>query len=90
MYIVVFNDGDSLLIPMGWDSDCDGALCCISAGPVVVFSDRAQARHAIDVSAKFAALCKAQGKPANDDFLGKFRKFVKIVPCVPEKSKETP
>lgn len=83
MFIVVYNDDDCLCLPMGWDKDCDGALSTIvGGGPVVLFSDRAAARKAIDVSAKYAALCKAQGKPASEHFLGECRKHVRIVPCV--------
>jgi hypothetical protein len=82
MFIVVYNDDDCLCLPMQWDSDCKGALCVCGTGDIVVFSDRKAARRAIDISSKFAALCKAQGKPANEDFLGDCRKHVRIMPCV--------
>ena len=84
MYIIEYNDGDSLCIPMTWDDECAGAVCSgASSSPVAIFPDRAAARRAIDISAKFAALCKAQGKPANDDFFPPCRKNVRIRACKP-------
>jgi hypothetical protein len=85
MFIVVYNDDCGLCIPMQWDSDCAGAICICGSGKVVVFSERKAAQKAIDVSAKFAALCKAQGKPANEDFIGNCRKFVRVMACIPNR-----
>lgn len=83
MFIVIYDDRDCLCIPMVWDDDCEGALCGgVAEGErVALFSSRAAARKAIDVSAKWAALNKAKGVPHNGDFLGKDRKNVRIVPC---------
>jgi len=82
MYMVIFDDENGLTLPMTTDADCRGALCAWSPGDAVaLFQDRRAARTAIDISAKFAALCKAQGTPANDDFLPPCRKFLRIVPC---------
>jgi hypothetical protein len=70
LYMVEYND-DDLHIPMTWDPDCAGALCCVGADnePVATFATRADARSAIRVSTCFATLCRAQGKPYNVDFL---------------------
>lgn len=82
MYMVVFDDEQGLILPMTMDADCRGALCAWGRGDTVaLFRDRKEARTAINISAKFAALCKAQGTPANDDFLPPCRKFLRIVPC---------
>jgi hypothetical protein len=79
-YIVLF-DNDELAVPMGWDADYAGALCCTGArGSVAVFADRQEARKAIRVSTAYAKLCKAAGKPANDDFLLNVAKQIHIVP----------
>ena len=89
MYIIEYADGDCVHLPMGWDDDCDGAVCVASdAADIAMFSDRAAARRAIDISAKFAALCKAQGKPANDDFLPASRKHLRIRRCMPNRGAE--
>lgn len=83
MFIVVYDDGQGLCVPFGWDEDCDGALCAIgSKDNVASFETRAEARSAINVSAKYAALCKAQDKPVNDDFIGEARRNIRIVRCV--------
>lgn len=74
----MFND-ESAAWPMGWDSDCKGALCAIH--PPVLFKSRIDARKAIRISTRFAQLQSAQGKPANTDFTDSL-KFVKIVPCI--------
>jgi len=84
MFIVIYDDDDCLCIPQSWDADCAGAICSGSRDKeVAVFESRDAARKAIGISAKFAALCKSQGKPANEDFLGKFRKNLRIVQLVP-------
>lgn len=85
MFIVVFDNGDCLCIPMVEDKDCQGALSCGSMDgkdKVALFLDRKQARKAIEISTKFALLCKSQGKPVNVDFIGYAKKCVKIIPCV--------
>jgi hypothetical protein len=66
---------------MGWDPDCEGALCCSQVAvneEAVVFPDRKSARQAIQVSLRYAQLCMAQGKPVNTDFLDD-RQYVKVV-----------
>ncbi len=87
-YIVVFNDEQGALWPMGWDEDCKGALCGtdMTRRPPVLFNDRASARRAIRVSAAFAKLCAAQGLPVNEDFRDAI-KCVKIVKCIGEGEK---
>ena len=70
---------------MGWDDDCAGAICGVNK-TVAMFDSRKAARTAINISTKFALLCKAQGKPVNLDFLGECRKNLRVVPCVPNSS----
>jgi nanoRNase/pAp phosphatase (c-di-AMP/oligoRNAs hydrolase) len=79
-YIVVFDDQNGLLIPMQFDPDCIGALTGFRRGDVALFDSRADARKAIRISAALAKLFRAQGKPANDDFLEDI-KHVRIVGC---------
>lgn len=82
MFIVVWDDDQGICLPMGFDSECEGALEGIAKKDcIAIFPDRKAAQKAIDISAKHAALRKAQGKPANDDFLGAARKNLRIVPC---------
>lgn len=81
-FIVLWDDNMGVCCPMGWDSDCAGAICCIDKS-VAIFPSRKAARKAINISAKYALLCQAQGKPANLDFLGQCRKNLRIVECVP-------
>mgnify|MGYP000614904636 CR=1 FL=1 len=70
LFIVVFYDGNCLHIPMTWDADCDGALCCSSIEEAAaVFHNRADAKKAIRVSTAFAKLSKEQGKTVNEDFI---------------------
>ena len=84
LFIIVWDDEQGLVVPMGFNRDCAGAVCAIgNKDKVALFTDRQAARRAIDISAKFAALCKAQGKPANDDFLGECRKNLRVVECEP-------
>ena len=85
LFLVVWDDQQGLCVPMVWDADCEGAICggVGAKDRVALFTSRAAARKAIDISAKWAALNKAQGKPANDDFLGECRKNLRVVPCQP-------
>ena len=83
-YIVVFDDQNGLLIPMQFDPDCIGALTGFRRGDVALFDSRADARKAIRISAALAKLFRAQGKPANDDFLEDI-KHVRIVGCAKAK-----
>lgn len=76
-YIVVFDDGDSLCVPFGFDASCEGALSA-TRGDVALFASRADANRAIRISTKYAELCDVQGVPANTDFIGDSRKCVKI------------
>ncbi len=80
-FIVIFDDDQGIAFPMGPDSDCDGALCCMEKS-VAFFSNRKNARKAIIISERFAALNAAQGKIVNRDFAGDAKKCVRIVPCV--------
>lgn len=84
MFIVVYDDRNGLCVPQVWDTDCEGAICTgRSAGTdtVALFDSRKAARAAIDISAKFAELCKSQGKPHNEDYLKPYRKNLHIQPC---------
>lgn len=81
-FIVLWDDEMGVCCPMGWDEDCDGALCCITES-VALFDSRKAARKAIDISAKFAQLRRSQGKPVNLDFIGDARKKLRVVPCRP-------
>jgi hypothetical protein len=85
LFIVVWDDEQGLCVPMVWDSECEGAICggIGAKDRVALFTDRKAARKAIDISAKWAALNKAQGKVANDDFLGDCRKCLRVVECKP-------
>lgn len=85
MFLVVYDDGNCLCLPLVWDKDCEGA---ISVGfleddteTIALFDTRKAARTAIDISVKFASLCKSQGKPANEDFLAEGRKNIRILEC---------
>lgn len=80
-YIVVYDDEGGLCIPMGQSSDCEGAIAA-SSTCVALFGDKRQARRAIRISTQYARLCREQGKPANDDFLGDGLKRVKVIPAV--------
>lgn len=82
LFIVVWDDQQGVCAPLGWDEDCEGAICC-DGDSVAIFASRKAARKAIDISAKFAALCKAQGRPANDDFIGEGKRNLRVIPCQP-------
>lgn len=86
-FIVIFDDGMGASWPMGWDSDCIGALCAIH--PPVLFKTRIDARRAILISTRFAKLQSAQGKPFNTDFTDGI-KYVKVVPCVEASTQSQP
>ena len=81
MYMVFFDDKDCLNIPMGWDADCEGAICTGGTPEPVIFPNRKSAQKSIAISTAFAKLCAAQGKPANTDFTTS-RKNVVIRKCV--------
>ncbi len=81
-YVVLWDDEQGVCCPMGWDEDCEGSLCCINK-TIAIFDSRKAARKAINISAKYSHLCLAQGKPVNLDFVGKARKNLRIVECVP-------
>jgi len=81
-FIVLWDDKMGVNCPMGWDSDCAGAICCMTDS-VAIFHNRKSAWKAIDISTKYALLCRAQGKPVNMDFLGACRKNLRVVPCKP-------
>lgn len=82
MYIVVWSVEQGVCVPMGFDSGCEGAIEAIGKNDAIAyFPDKPTARKAIDISANNAALRKAQGKPANEDFLAAARKNLRIVEC---------
>lgn len=78
-FIIVYCDGDLLNVQFGWDEDCLGAVCAY-VDSVALFSTRKLARQAIRISARYAALCAAQGRAVNGDFIEGI-KHVKIIPC---------
>lgn len=78
-FIVVFDDGDAVHLPFGWDDGCAGAMCCYTDS-VALFDSRKAARAAIRISTAWARLQEAQGKPVNTDFTTDI-KCVKIVAC---------
>lgn len=80
-WIVCWDDEMGACWPMGRDEDCDGALCSMHDGKIVMFLSRSDARRAIKISTAYAKLCKAQGLVANEDFLEGITN-VKIVECV--------
>lgn len=78
LFMVIYDDENGITRPMQWDDECEGAIVCWwGSGKLATFTCRKDARSAINVSAKFAALRKAQGKPENTDFT-EFRKNVKV------------
>lgn len=80
-FFMVIFDPDEMSVPMAWNGDCEGALCCLGGNDntVALFTSRKAARAAIDVSAKWNALLKAQSKPYNDDF-STWRHKLSVVP----------
>lgn len=85
-YIVVYDDEANVCVPMGWDEDCDGAICTSSyqAG-VAVFPDRKAARRAIAISTAFVRLRFAQGLPDSEEFTAS-RKNIRIIKLVEGRS----
>lgn len=81
-YVVLWDDKQGVCCPMGWDDGCAGSLCCINK-TIAIFDSRKAARNAIDISTKYALLCRAQGGLVNLDFLGDFKKNLRVVECVP-------
>jgi|GEM_PF-1644225 len=80
-FLVVYDDQDCLHIPFTWDRDCEGAICSgSSADGFAVFPSKAEARKSIDISTRFNALLKSQGKIRNEDFENPSRKNIRIVP----------
>ena len=79
-WIVCWDDEQGACWPMGKDLDCEGALCALHTGKIAMFASRSDARKAIRVSTAYAKLRKAQGLPANDDFLEGVAN-VRIVEC---------
>ena len=81
-FVVVFEDA-GLFYPLGWDSDCEGALCQ-SLHQVAEFFSKSDARRAIDVTVKFSALRRAQGRVSHD-FHRVPRSCLRVLPLVPKK-----
>lgn len=75
---VAWDDGCGLSWPMGWNADCEGALCAAGSDPVVVFETPALAKAAIKISENWARLLQSQGKPHDADFF-EARHNLKIV-----------
>ena len=79
LFVVLYDDDNGISCPMTWGDDCEGAIRGIWAKEkIATFASRKAARKAIEISAKFAALEKAQGKPENTDFT-EFRRHLKVV-----------
>lgn len=68
MFIVVWDDEQSLVVPMTWDEECDGAIHSDGNGIVALFESRIEARKAIKISTLNARLRIAQGSAADTDF----------------------
>lgn len=79
-FVVLYDDHDLLRYPYCWDPDCLGSLYGLSEGTVALFETRKQAQQAIRISARYAALCQAQGKPVNEDFTTGLKNIC-VVPC---------
>lgn len=81
-FIIIYDDDQGLCAPMVHDRECEGAVCALTAptDKIALFCHRKDARTAIEVSAKYAALRRAQGKPENTDFL-EGRKNLRVVEC---------
>lgn len=78
LFVVLYDDGGGLQCPMMMDADCEGALTAWwHPNKIATFASRQEARSAINVSTKFAQLCKAQGKPENTDFT-EFKRHLRI------------
>ena len=92
LFIVCWDDQQGLCVPMVWDADCQGAICggIGEKDKVAIFTSRQSARKAIDISTKWNALLKAQGKPRNEDFEGECRKNLRVVECLPNGSVVAP
>lgn len=81
IFMVVWDDQQGVCSPMSRDADCQGAICATCHGDkIALFLSKDAARKAINISAKFAALQRAQGKPENTDFL-EGRKNLSIRQC---------
>lgn len=87
MFIVVYDDGASLCIPMGLDNECDGAICMATGTTsVALFASKQAARTAIKISKLFAELQTLRGRPANSDFIEGY-KHVRIMAATLSESK---
>lgn len=76
--IIVWDNGNHIF-PMGFDPECDGAVCCAGESEdIAMFPTIADARKAIKISIAFAKLRFEQAKTVNVDFLGDSLKHVKI------------
>jgi hypothetical protein len=85
LFCIIWDDQQGTAAPMGWDRECDGAVCAILSGDkLALFSSRRAARAAIEVSVRHASLCKAQRRTANGDFL-EGKRFLRVVACEPPK-----
>ncbi len=84
LFMVCWDDQQGLCVPMVWDADCQGAICggIGEKDKVAIFTSRQSARKAIDISTKWNALLKAQGKVHISDFDGECRKNIRVVECL--------
>jgi hypothetical protein len=87
MFMIFFDDREMDYAPMVWDSECDGAICpgISERENVAIFASKKDARRCVELSRKWNALLKAQGKSYYEHFEGKFerecRKNLRILPC---------
>lgn len=78
MYMIIYDDGCGLCMPMTEDPDCKGGVYT-AAGKTVIFTTKGAACKALKISKMNAELCKLQDKSYNSDFV-EYLKNVKIVP----------
>lgn len=76
MFMVFWDDEAGICLPMGKDTQCEGAIATACDAPVV-FNSRDEANKAIKISRLFAQLQLARGESVNDEFLSGY-KNVKI------------
>jgi hypothetical protein len=81
-YIVVYDDGDCITLPMTLDKECEGALNVASdVESIALFPSRDLARKSIAISKHHNMVLKLQGKVRNEDFDPENIKNVKIRKC---------
>lgn len=89
MYLIVYDDGNSLSLPMRADSKCEGAVTTAEEGQPILFGTKKEAERAVRVSRAWADLQAARGDSVDgDDFAPENRKHVKILKCKVWEEKE--